>query len=175
MTISNLSAAANETIRACGKTAVTLIDATRAGGSLALNRVDTGWSNVVHTRASRLNDKLRQDLVAAQREVSGYYARGLEAVTGRTASAVQAVVNAASARVEKVSNRIERFEQALGPTPLASAIVIAQPFAEVGRELAGFVAERTAQAVARIERDAPEVKVAAAKRAPVRAKASRRG
>jgi hypothetical protein len=174
MSISNLTAAANDTLHAYGKTAVTLINASRAGGSRVLSRVDAGWESAVDRGAARLNVKLRHDLVAAQREVTGFYAKGLDALSAKSASAVQAVVQAAAAGVARLSDRVVNLEAAFSPLPLNSAIVIAQPFAEAGREVAGFVARRTSQAVSRFEGAAGEVESAVAKRAPAGRKTVRR-
>lgn len=176
MSITNLTAAASDTLRSCGKTAVTLIDAYHAGGSNVIGRVDAGWESTVNRRAARLSEKLRHDLVAAQREVTGFYAKGLEVVSTRSTSAVHAFVDVATAGVQRLAGRVQSLEAALKPLPLNSAIVIAQPFAEASREVAGYVAQRTEQAVSRIEGAAGEVEsaVAARKRAPAGRKTARR-
>jgi glutaconate CoA-transferase subunit A len=43
---------------------------------------------------ARLSEQLRHDLVAAQREVSGFYAKGVDALSKLSTQAVQAVVKA---------------------------------------------------------------------------------
>lgn len=176
MSVSNLSAAANDTLYSCGKTALTLIDAYHAGGNNVLSRVDAGWENAVNRGAARLSDKLRHDLVAAQREVTGFYAKGLDTVSTKSTDAVQALVQMATAGVQRLAGRVQNLEAALSPLPLNSAIVIAQPFAEAGREVAGYVAQRTSQAVSRIDAVADEVEstVLAKKRAPAARKTARR-
>lgn len=174
MSISNLTAAANDTLYSCGKTAMCLIDATQAGGHGVLSRLDSGWENAVNRRAARLSAKLRNDLVAAQREVTSFYAKGLETVGAKSSSAVQALVQVAATGVERLGRRVQNLEAVLSPLPLNSAIVIAQPFAEAGREVAGFVAQRTSQAVARIEGVAGQVEATVAKRTPARRKTSAR-
>lgn len=175
MSISNLTAAANDTLHSCGKTAVTLIDAYHAGGSRVLGRVDAGWNNAVNRGAARLSVQLRRDLVAAQREVSGYCAKGLKSVSAKSTAAVEALVQVAATGVERFARRVHSLEAVLSPLPLNSAIVIAQPFAEAGREVAGFVAQRTTQLVSRVEGAAAEVETAVAKRTPARRKTARRG
>jgi hypothetical protein len=160
MSISNLSATANDTLHSYGKTAVALIDAYRAGGNRILARVDAGWQSVVNGRESSLSTKLREDLVAAQREITGYFAKGLQVLTAKSASAVHIVVKAANTGVDNVSDRVERLETAIGPTPLSSATVLALPFVEAGREIAGLMAQRAAQAVSRIEGVANDAEIA---------------
>ncbi|MDE2397929.1 MAG: hypothetical protein KGL43_06545 [Burkholderiales bacterium] len=174
MSLSNLTAAANDTLHSCGKTAVTLIDAYHAGGSKVLSRVDAGWEKAVNRGAARLGEKLRHDLVAAQRELTGYYAKGLESVSAKSTAAVEALVQVAATGVERLAGRVQSLEAVLRPLPLNSAIVIAQPFAEASREVAGYVAQRTAQAVSRIEGAAVEVETAVAKRSPAARKTTRR-
>ncbi len=171
MSISNLSAAATDTLHSCGRTALTLIDAYRAGGSRVLGGVDAGWESLVSRRGARLSQQLRSDLIAAQREVTGHIAKGVEALGSKSASIVKSVVDAATAGVERLSGRVDNLEAVLTPLPLGSAIVIVQPFAEAGREVAGLVAERAARALSRADADVGKVKDAPVKRAP----AARRG
>jgi len=81
MSTSNLSAAANETLQSCGQTAEALIGACRSGGNRVIGRVDAGWDGLVARGGARLSEQLRHDLVAAQREVSGFYAKGVDALS----------------------------------------------------------------------------------------------
>ena len=164
MSTSNLSAAANETLQSCGQTAEALIGACRSGGNRVIGRVDAGWDGLVA--------QLRHDLVAAQREVSGFYAKGVDALSKLSTQAVQAVVKAATAGVDRLSGRVTSLEAMLAPLPLSSAIVIVQPIAAAGRDASGFVAARAKQAAARIEGDVVVATPAPAKRKPARRKAT---
>ena len=174
MSTANFTATTNDTLQSCAKVAVTLIDTLRAVGQQSIGRADSRWERLVNRRGARLGDKLRQDLVAAQREITGFYSRGLESFSARSASAVQALLDASVAGVEQVSGRVDKLEAALRPLPLGSAIVIAQPFAEAGREVVGFVAQRTMSAGSRIGTEAAPIDTAAVKRAPAKRKAARR-
>ena len=134
MSTSNLSAAANETLQSCGQTAEALIGACRSGGNRVIGRVDAGWDGLVARGGARLSEQLRHDLVAAQREVSGFYAKGVDALSKLSTQAVQAVVKAATAGVDRLSGRVTSLEAMLAPLPLSSAIVIVQPIAAAGRD-----------------------------------------
>ena len=142
MSTSNLSAAANDTLQSCSQTAQALIGVCRSGGNRVIGRVDAGWDGLVARHGARLSEQLRHDLVAAQREVTGLYAKGIDALTTSSTHAVQAVVNTATASVKRLSGRVAYLEAPLAPLPLASAIIIVQPIAVAGRDVAGFVAER---------------------------------
>lgn len=173
MSTSNLSAAANETLQSCGQTAEALIGACRSGGNRVIGRVDAGWDGLVARGGARLSEQLRHDLVAAQREVSGFYAKGVDALSKLSTQAVQAVVKAATAGVDRLSGRVTSLEAMLAPLPLSSAIVIiVQPIAAAGRDASGFVAARAKQAAARIEGDVVVATPAPAKRKPARRKAT---
>ena len=137
MSTSNLSAAANDTLQSCSQTAQALIGVCRSGGNRVIGRVDAGWDGLVARHGARLSEQLRHDLVAAQREVTGLYAKGIDALTTSSTHAVQAVVNTATASVKR--RRVAYLEAALAPLPPASdhhraAVAVA------GRDVAGFVA-----------------------------------
>lgn len=166
--ISNLTASTNSTVQACGKTAVLLIDAWRAGGNRLLNRIDLRWDSVVNGSAARLGEKIRHDLVALERGVSGRYARGIETVSGQSSRVVQRGVDVTSNRIDQLSDRIQRYEAARGTTPLTGAILLVQPFAEISREVANLFAERAAKVVSRIQGTTPDKRVAANGGAPVK-------
>ena len=172
MSTSNLSAAANETLQSCGQTAEALIGACRSGGNRVIGRVDAGWDGLVARGGARLSEQLRHDLVAAQREVSGFYAKGVDALSKLSTQAVQAVVKAATAGVDRLSGRVTSLEAMLAPLPLSSAIVIVQPIAAAGRDASGFVAARAKQVAARFEGDVVVATPAPAKRKPARRKAT---
>ena len=125
-------------------------DEDRAGGHQG-DQVRHQRQHPVHPRD--LVEQLRHDLVAAQREVSGFYAKGVDALSKLSTQAVQAVVKAATAGVDRLSGRVTSLEAMLAPLPLSSAIVIVQPIAAAGRDASGFVAARAKQAAARIEGD----------------------
>lgn len=169
MSTSNLSAAANDTLQSCSQTAQALIGVCRSGGNRVIGRVDAGWDGLVARHGARLSEQLRHDLVAAQREVTGLYAKGIDALTTSSTHAVQAVVNTAS--VKRLSGRVAYLEAALAPLPLASAIIIVQPIAVAGRDVAGFVAERAGRAASRLEGEVVDATPVAVKRKPARRKA----
>ena len=171
MSTSNLSAAANDTLQSCSQTAQALIDVCRSGNNRVIGRVDAGWDGLVARHGARLSEQLRHDLVAAQREVTGLYAKGIDALTTSSTHAVQAVVNTATASVKRLSGRVAYLEAALAPLPLASAIIIVQPIAVAGRDVAGFVAERAGRAASRLEGEVVDATPVAVKRKPARRKA----
>ena len=115
MSTSNLSAAANDTLQSCSQTAQALIGVCRSGGNRVIGRVDAGWDGLVARHGARLSEQLRHDLVAAQREVTGLYAKGIDALTTSSTHAVQAVVNTATASVKRLSGRVAYLEAALAP------------------------------------------------------------
>ena len=173
MSTSNLSAAANDTLQSCSQTAQALIGVCRSGGNRVIGRVDAGWDGLVARHGARLSEQLRHDLVAAQREVTGLYAKGIDALTTSSTHAVQAVVNTATATasVKRLSGRVAYLEAALAPLPLASAIIIVQPIAVAGRDVVGFVAERAGRAASRLEGEVVDATPVAVKRKPARRKA----
>ena len=171
MSTSNLSAAANDTLQSCSQTAQALIGVCRSGGNRVIGRVDAGWDGLVARHGARLSEQLRHDLVAAQREVTGLYAKGIDALTTSSTHAVQAVVNTATASVKRLSGRVAYLEAALAPLPPASAIIIVQPIAVAGRAVAGFVAERAGRAASRLEGEVVDATPVAVKRKPARRKA----
>lgn len=171
MSTSNLSAAANDTLQSCSQTAQALIGVCRSGGNRVIGRVDAGWDGLVARHGARLSEQLRHDLVAAQREVTGLYAKGIDALTTSSTHAVQAVVNTATASVKRLSGRVAYLEAALAPLPLASAIIIVQPIAVAGRDVAGFVPERAGRAASRLLGEVVDATPVAVKRKPARRKA----
>ena len=102
-----------------------------------------GWSH----GGARLSEQLRP-ISSPRSRVSGFYAKGVDALSKLSTQAVQAVVKAATAGVDRLSGRVTSLEAMLAPLPLSSAIVIVQPIAAAGRDASGFVAARARQTAA---------------------------
>ena len=152
MSISSLSDTTNETLNAYGRTAVCLIGVYRAGGHAALKRISEGWEKLVKRGASRLSDNQQEHLVAAQRELAGFYDNGLSAVSDQSTRAVTSFVKVATDGVERLSGRVEKTESNFVRMPLDGAILLARPFVEAGRDVASLVAERAEKVASRIEK-----------------------
>ena len=76
MSITNLCTATSDALTHNGRTTVSLINAYRAGGTRLLGLVDNGWAQLVNRGGSRLSEQRRQNLVAIEQQLSGYYQKG---------------------------------------------------------------------------------------------------
>lgn len=91
MSITNLCTATSDALTHNGRTTVSLINAYRAGGTRLLGLVDNGWAQLVNRGGSRLSEQRRQNLVAIEQQLSGYYQKGLDVLSTQSTRAVNAV------------------------------------------------------------------------------------
>lgn len=158
MSSTQISSIATDVLQSYRKTSASLIEGYRAGSSRLLDRVHSNWEQGVNTRGSRLSPALREDLIAAGKEINGYYAKGVEKFSDRMALATEAAYDFADAQVKKLSERASRIENAFGQTPLRSLAVVGMPSARVAHEVAEAIAtqaQRVAGKVAGADEGAP--------------------
>ena len=118
MSITNLCTASSDALTHNGRTTVSLINAYRAGGTRLLGLVDNGWAQLVNRGGSRLSEQRRQNLVAIEQQLSGYYQKGLDVLSTQSTRAVNAVVDATANGIDKLGQQGERLETKLSPLPV---------------------------------------------------------
>ncbi len=151
MTISSLASATNSMLQAYGRTAQLLLGSYRANGIGMLRQFGEGVERIVEQRQARL--PYAKELISAQQEIFDLAANGFSLMTRQQTAALQAMVNAATVGVRRMSARAERLEGAVGPTPLSSLILVAQPLAEIGKEVAEQLVDRVDRVVSSIEHE----------------------
>ena len=164
MTAKSLTTVTNELIESYGNTAKNVINAYRVGNERAVVYMDKSWATAVQKAGTRLSAEVRGNALAAQKKVSGFYAKGVTLTTDSADVAVSKVVELAGEGVRQVAANASRFEKATGVTTLNTLAVAAVPAAQA---VVGVAAKLEAQSGAlanRIAGSKAKVKVASVKR-----------
>jgi hypothetical protein len=160
----NLSSVATAVIESYGNTAINVINAYRVGGERVIGFVDQRFEAAVNTRASRLSDELRGNLIDTEKRISGYYTRGLQFGSERAETAVTTVVELAHKGVDRIAANAERFDQATQLGALEAINRFALPAANAMSEVVVRIEEGSSQLAQRVA-GKPAVVKAVAKRA----------
>ncbi len=164
MTAKNLATVTNELITCYGNTAKNVINAYRVGNARAVGYVDQSWAAAVNKTGPRLSAEVRVNAMAAQKKVSGFYARGVEMTSDSADVAVNKAVELAGKGVVQVAANASRFEKATGVTlkPLAVAAV---PAAQAVTKVAARIEVQSGLLANKIAGKKASVKTASVKRA----------
>ena len=137
MSAQNLSTVTTDLIESYGNTARNVINAYRVGNERVMGYVDQRWTNAVMNTGERLTAEVRNNALAAQKILTGYYARGLSLATDGADSAVDKAVELAAKGVKQVAANAARFEKSTRVTALNRLAVAVVPAAQGISEVAG--------------------------------------
>jgi hypothetical protein len=138
MSAKNLATVTNELIASYGNTAKNVIKAYRVGNKRAVGFVDQSWATAVKKTGTRLSAEIRGNAVAAEKKVTGLYARGIELTSDSANVAVTKAVSLAGKGVVRAAANASRFEKTTGMNlkPLAvAAVPAAQAVGKVAAKL----------------------------------------
>ncbi len=164
MTSKNLSTVTNELITSYGNTAKNVISAYRVGNARAVATMDQSWASAVGKAGSRLSAEVRDNALAAQKTISGYYAKGVSLTSDNAEIAVSKAVALAGKSVEQVAANASRFEKATGVTSLNTFAMAAVPAAQAVSKVAARIEAQSVALARKIAGTQAKVKVAAVKR-----------
>ena len=170
MSHKNLATVTNELVVSYGNTAKNVINAYRVGNERAVSFVDQSWTAAVAKTGTRLSTEVRSNAVAAQRKLSGYYARGVTLTSDSADVAVNKAVEFAGKGIEQVAANASRFDKALGKPAMTTLAVAAVPAAQA---VIGVAAKLEAQSGALVSRIAGKKTKAVAAKRPAAKKAVR--
>ncbi len=164
MTSKNLSTVTNELIASYGNTAKNVINAYRVGNERAVGYVDQSWATAVEKAGTRLSAEVRNNALAAQKRLSGYYAMGVSVTSDNAEIAVSKAIELAGKSVEQVAANASRFEKATGVTALNTFAVAAVPAAQAVTKVAAKIEAQSVALASKIAGSKTKAKVAAVKR-----------
>jgi hypothetical protein len=160
-----LAAVTTELIASYGNTARNVINAYRLGNERAVVFMDQRFVSALDKAGPRLSEKTRDNALAAEKKLAGYYVRGVELTTDNASIAVSKAVELAGKGVQQVAANAGLFEKATGVTTLSTLANAAMPAAQaVNKVVAQIEARSSALAVKMAGKPAKPAKTAAAKR-----------
>jgi hypothetical protein len=128
--------------------------------------VDDRWSRAVEAGGNRLSPKLRSDLVAAEKEITGIYAWGIERAAGVAHAVIDTVAAVTVNRLEGFAVNASKFGQLVDGRTVDTLAVVAMPAAQAASDVAARVAAGAASLAKRVTAAPKALSVAATKRAP---------
>lgn len=161
MSSKNLATVTNELVVSYGNTAKNVINAYRVGNERAVSFVDQSWTTAVEKAGTRLSNEVRTNAVAAQRKLSGYYAKGVTLTSDSADVAVSKAVEFAGKGIEQVAANASRFDKALGKPAMTTLAVAAVPAAQAVSEVAAKLEAQSGALVSKLTGN--KVKTAAKK------------
>ena len=175
MSTQNLSAVTTGLIQSYGNTARNVINAYRVGSERAMGYVDQRWTSAVMNTGERLTAEVRNNAMAAQKKLSGYYAKGLTLTTDSADTAIAKAVELAAKGVQQVAANAARFEKSTGVTALNKLAVAAVPAAQSISKVAVKIEAQSSQLVNTVAGKKSAVSAASVKRvSPFRKARARR-
>ena len=164
MSTQHLSAVTTDLIESYGNTARNVVNAYRVGNERAMGYVDQRWTSAVMNTGERLTAEVRNNALAAQKKLSGYYAKGLYLTTDSADAAIAKAVELAAKGVQQVAANAARFEKSIGVTALHKLAVAAIPAAQGISKVAVKVEAQSSQLVNTVAGKKSVVPVASVKR-----------
>ena len=159
MSTQNLSEVTTDLIESYGNTARNVINAYRVGNERAMGYVDQRWTSAVMNTGERLTDDVRNNALAAQKKLSGYYAKGLALTTDSADTAIAKAVELAAKGVQQVAANAARFEKSTGVTALHKLAVVAVPAAQAVSKVATRIEKQSGELVNTVAGKKPVAKV----------------
>ena len=164
MTSKKLATVTTELITSYGNTARNVIQACRVGNARITRYVDQRWASAVTKVGTQLSTEIRNNALAAQQKVSGYYSRSISLTTDSADVAVNKAVEYAGLGVSQVAANANRFEQATGVKALHVLAAAAVPAAVAVSGVASRIEAKSDQLVRSMAGTKPQAKRPAAKR-----------
>ena len=147
MSTQNLSAVTTDLIESYGNTARNVVNAYRVGNERAMGYVDQRWTSAVMNTGKRLTAEVRNNALAAQKKLSGYYAKGLSLTTDSADTAIAKAVELAAKGVQQVAANATRFEKSTGMTTLHKLAIAAVPAAQAVSKVATRIEKQSGDLV----------------------------
>ena len=164
MSTQNLSAVTTDLIESYGNTARNVINAYRVGNERAIGYVDQRWTSAVMKTGKRLTSEVRNNALAAQKKLSGYYAKGLSLTTDGADTAIAKAVELAAKGVQQMAANATRFEKSTGVTALHKLAVAVVPAAQGISKVAVKIEAQSSQLVNTVAGNKSAVLAASVKR-----------
>ena len=164
MSAQNLSAVTTDLIESYGNTARNVVNAYRVGNERAMGYMDQRWTSAVMNTGERLTTEVRNNALAAQKKISGYYAKGLSLTTDSADTAIAKAVELAAKGVQQVAANAARFEKSTGVTALHKLAVAVVPAAQGISKVALKIEAQSSQLVNTVAGTKPAVSTASVKR-----------
>ncbi len=164
MSIQQLSSVTNDLIQAYGNTAKNVINAYRVGGERMVGFMDQRWESAVDKAGKRLTAEVRNNALATQKKLSGYYTKGINLTTDGADNVVAKVVEIAGKGVQQVAANASQFEKATGVTTLNTIALAVVPAAEAVSKVVARIEQKSGELATRVAGKKVEVKVATVKR-----------
>lgn len=150
MSTKNLSTVTTELIESYGKTVRNVVSAYRVGGERVIGLIDQRWEQALKKTGSRLKPEARGNALAAQRKLSGYYARGISLTTGGADALIDKAVELAAKGVQQASANASRFEKKTGFSTLQVVATAAVPAVDAIQKIASKFEAQSSKLVKRI-------------------------
>ena len=161
----SLATVTTELIASYGNTAKNVINAYRVGNERVAGFMDQRWENAVKQTGKRLSVEARDNALAAQKKLSGYYIKGITLTSDTADTAVNKAVELAGKGVQQVAANAARFQKSTGVTTLNQLAVVAVPAAQAVGKVAVKLEKQSDQLVNTLAGKTAQVKVASVKRA----------
>ncbi|HEU0199524.1 MAG TPA: hypothetical protein VFR86_03730 [Burkholderiaceae bacterium] len=143
MTTNTLSGVARDIIATYARTATHVLQSYERGSERLATRVNERWKSGVTQRAARLSPELRGDIVNAEIEIAGLFARGAATLSNAAQEALGAAERVVVAGVDRVAGAIARFEPVVGAQTAQSLRVVTMPSARALADLTHGLAKQT--------------------------------
>ncbi len=162
-----LATVTNELIESYGNTAKNVINAYRVGNERAVVFMDQSFVAALDKAGSRLSAKARDNAVAAEKKLTGYYAKSVEVTSDNANLVVDKAVELAGKSVVQVAANAGRFEKSTGVTALRTLASAAVPAAQVVTKVAAKIEVQSGVLASKIAGKPAKAKTAS-KRAPAK-------
>ncbi len=164
-----LATVTNELIESYGNTAKNVINAYRVGNERAVVFMDQSFEAALDKAGSRLSAKARYNAVAAEKKITGYYAKSVELTSDNANLVVDKAVELAGKSVVQVAANAGRFEKSTGVTTLRSLATAAVPAAQAVTKVVAKIEAQSGVLASKIAGKPAKAKTkVAAKRAPAK-------
>lgn len=160
----SLTAVTTDLIATYGNTAKNVINAYRVGNERVVGFIDQRWESAVMQTGKRLSVEARDNALAAQKKLSGYYIKGITLTSDSADTAVNKAVELAGKGVEQMAANAARFQKSTGVTTLNKLAVAAVPAAQAVSKVAIKIEKQSDQLVNTVAGKTAKVKVATVKR-----------
>lgn len=167
MSTDTFSNVTQKTIKSVRQTARHVIGAYRAGGERAIGTLDQTWESGIAKVGATLSPALRGDLVVSEKEISGYYVKGVHALASGAEAVVDTLIQLASQQFGRVAANMAKFEETFDTGALESLSRIGMPAIRAASEVAELLSVKSRDVEARI---AGIAAAASAEQKPVRAR-----
>ena len=160
----SLATVTTELIASYGNTAKNVINAYRVGNERVAGFMDQRWENAVKQASKGLSTEARDNALAAQKKLSGYYIKGITLTSDSADTAVNKAIELAGNGVRQVAANAARFEKSTSVTTLNKLAVAAVPAAQAVSKVAVKIEQQSDQLVNTLAGTTAKINVASVKR-----------